>query len=446
MLLEGPGWRVQNTEENRGRRGEGVNGSIEFVTGKPIPYEAIKITGSNQKPHESGMLPASVRQRRVEVRWGPAGLKETIGWIHKAAHPHGRKVVHLPVLGTTAYVDTRDEFFVNQGGPGNRQMVALWSEGGDVFERRAAVPDLQAFEERLGWLNKADPQAWLEALPAKVVAPAAYDATVREVLKGIPTPKSFAPSRVPNEELVTDRYQVGATTAGTVSCLWLRQWGAARRSGDTASAEEAVKAMATSRHWPILRWMTHEGDYSEVLWEIAKWMPKGYFEWHGHKRSLLAQAEGLGCANYGCRCCRRRSRRRANADPPRPVPGRVLIYNQMVVDTEESRDTEEADDRLFGALADSTRRDIFRRAREGRLSVSALAREYPISVTAVQKHVGVLERAELVSRERVGRETIVRAETEGLKRAHAALDRLALEWRGRIGRIDRILDEDKGDS
>ena len=103
------------------------------------------------------------------------------------------------------------------------------------------------------------------------------------------------------------------------------------------------------------------------------------------------------------------------------------------------------DDLLFGALADSTRRDIFRRAQEGRLSVSGLAREYPISVTAVQKHVAVLERAELVSRERVGRETIVRARGEGLRRAHAALDRLETEWTGRIERIDRVLDDDKGD-
>jgi DNA-binding transcriptional ArsR family regulator len=104
------------------------------------------------------------------------------------------------------------------------------------------------------------------------------------------------------------------------------------------------------------------------------------------------------------------------------------------------------DDRLFGALADRTRRDILRRARVERLSVSALAREYPISVTAVQKHVAVLERAELVSRERVGRETIVRAEDEGLRRAHAALDRLESEWRGRVERIDGLLDDDKGDS
>jgi hypothetical protein len=45
--------------------------------------------------------------------------------------------------------------------------------------------------------------------------------------------------------------------------------------------------------------MAKEGAYPEGVWEIAKWMPKGYFEWAGHKRRLLAQAEGLGCAREG---------------------------------------------------------------------------------------------------------------------------------------------------
>jgi hypothetical protein len=297
LLLQGPGWRVQNTEESRYR--EGVNGSIEFVTGKPIPYESIKVTGPNKHPRETGMFPPAVRQRRVELRWRPGSLKETIAWIQGLPHPRGREVLHLPVLDTTAYVDTHDEFYSNQGGPGNRQMIALWAEGKDVFELRAAVPDLAAFEERLGWLTKVDPQTFLEAMPSKVVAPADYDRTVREVLKGIPTPDTFSPARVPDEELVTDRYQVGAKTAGTVSCLWLRQWGAARREGDTEAEREATRAMATSRHWPILKQMTSEGAYSYVVWEIAKWMPKGYFEWSGHKRDLLAHAEGLGCARDG---------------------------------------------------------------------------------------------------------------------------------------------------
>ena len=119
----------------------------------------------------------------------------------------------------------------------------------------------------------------------------------------------------------------------------------------------------------------------------------------------------------------------------------VLTYNQMVVDHDER-----LADLQFGALADRTRRDILRRAHEGRLSVSALAREYPISLAAVQKHVAVLERAELVTKHRVGRESIVRVEADALEGARAALDRLASDWRGRIERIDNIIDEDKGES
>jgi DNA-binding transcriptional ArsR family regulator len=118
----------------------------------------------------------------------------------------------------------------------------------------------------------------------------------------------------------------------------------------------------------------------------------------------------------------------------------------MVVDKQQTRDDEVATDLLFRALADPIRRDILRRAHEGRLSVSALAREHPISVTAMQKHVAVLERAELVSKHRVGRESIVRTETDALARARTALDRLEADWRGRIERMEEILETDKGDT
>ena len=124
----------------------------------------------------------------------------------------------------------------------------------------------------------------------------------------------------------------------------------------------------------------------------------------------------------------------------------MLTYNQMVVDEKRIREDEGATDLLFRALADPIRRDVLRRAHEGRLSVSALAREHPISVTAMQKHVAVLERAELVSRHRVGRESIVRTETDALARARTALDQIEAEWRGRIERMEQILETDKGDS
>ena len=116
----------------------------------------------------------------------------------------------------------------------------------------------------------------------------------------------------------------------------------------------------------------------------------------------------------------------------------------MVVDEKPIYGEEEATDLLFRALADPIRRDVLRRAHEGRLSVSALAREHPISVTAMQKHVAVLERAELVSKHRVGRESIVQTQTGALVRARAALDRLEADWRDRIERMEQILETDKG--
>jgi hypothetical protein len=300
LLLEGPGWRVQNVDEHRSLEGDGgTEGSMEFVTGKPIPYESIRILGNSKRERESGMFPAAVRQRRVELIWRPGSLQEAIATARSMLHPHGQRWVTLPVLGTTAHVDTRAEFFANQGGPGNRQMTALWSESGYLLELRAAVPDLPAFEDRLDWLTRVDAETWLDAMPAKVVKAADHEGAVREMLQGIPTPPGFSPALVPNEGLTTDRYQVGAAVTGTVSCLWLRQWDQARRAGDDALVTEAVKAMATSRHWPILQEMAKDGAYPEVLWEIAAAMPRGYYVWAHHKRRLIAQAEGLGCAHLG---------------------------------------------------------------------------------------------------------------------------------------------------
>ncbi|MFN8188731.1 MAG: metalloregulator ArsR/SmtB family transcription factor [Gaiellales bacterium] len=115
----------------------------------------------------------------------------------------------------------------------------------------------------------------------------------------------------------------------------------------------------------------------------------------------------------------------------------------MVADFAPDRDSL---DRLFHALADTTRRDIVTRAFAGEHSVSGLARLYPMSIAAVQKHVAVLERAGLVTRHRRGREQIVRAEREALHRAHAALDELEAVWRGRIDRAVVLLTErDEGD-
>jgi hypothetical protein len=284
---------------------------MEFVTGKPVPYESLTIECVREVQSKSGrfpickdqsakgLLPPAVRQRKVELRWFHGSLRDSLDYAHGISHPHGQSWTELPVLDTTADVDTRAEFFVNLGGSGNRQMTAIWSEGGYVLELKAAVPDLAAFEERLGWLNRVDSQTWLDAMPAKVVKAADHDAAVREMLRGIPVPSGFRPSQIPDEGLTTNRYQVAGSVTGIVSCLWFRQWGEARRTGDRAAEVEAEKAMGTSRHWPILREMAEDGAYQSTIWQLAKEMPSGYWVWHGHRRPLLPRAEGLGCARQG---------------------------------------------------------------------------------------------------------------------------------------------------
>jgi hypothetical protein len=322
LLLEAPGWRVQNVYETKTR--EGTSGQMEFATGKPIPYGSTRSTGNIEEGERVyGLQPARVRQRKVDLRWRALAEEDLATAIlnrRGSLHGHGKHFVRLPVLGTTAFVDTRAEIFLNQGGPGDREMIAIWSEGGDLLELQAAVPDPAAFEERLSWVTKVDSQTWLEAMPAKVVKAADFEGTARAMLEGVALPKTFALSRIPNEGLTTSREQVEGKVMNTVACLWLRQWGDATRTGDAAAQAEAEKAMASSRHWPILVQQSKEPRAAvPMIWQIAEEMPQGYWDFRGHHRDLLAHAEGLGCARLGLPLKPEKQRRqREHGVPPPP--------------------------------------------------------------------------------------------------------------------------------
>lgn len=101
--------------------------------------------------------------------------------------------------------------------------------------------------------------------------------------------------------------------------------------------------------------------------------------------------------------------------------------------------TDEAADDLFHALSDATRRDILRRCAGGDPSVSRLAEAYPMSFAAVQKHVAVLERAGLVTKERRGREQLVHTDLAAVERVRQVLDELEQTWRGRAERMSNLL-------
>lgn len=102
---------------------------------------------------------------------------------------------------------------------------------------------------------------------------------------------------------------------------------------------------------------------------------------------------------------------------------------------------DDRDGERFRALADPTRRDILRRVIVEEHSVSDLARRYPMSFAAVQKHVAVLEHAGWVRKRRHGREQLVSGDRDALRAVRRLLDTYETLWRGRIERMEHILAE-----
>jgi DNA-binding transcriptional ArsR family regulator len=74
-------------------------------------------------------------------------------------------------------------------------------------------------------------------------------------------------------------------------------------------------------------------------------------------------------------------------------------------------------------------------------SVSSLASRYRMSFAAVQKHIAVLERAGLVTKQAQGRERLVRGNPELIAHVRALLVRLEELWRSRFSQLDAVLAE-----
>ena len=109
----------------------------------------------------------------------------------------------------------------------------------------------------------------------KSSVPQARSAAIAQMLRGIPAPPGFDASalhfrvmpgpvgllRLQSESALTDRFMLGKSVTGAVACGWLQRWLSATRAGDGAAAQEAVEAMGTARHWPVLLQMVREKGY-----------------------------------------------------------------------------------------------------------------------------------------------------------------------------------------
>jgi ArsR family transcriptional regulator, cadmium/lead-responsive transcriptional repressor len=98
-----------------------------------------------------------------------------------------------------------------------------------------------------------------------------------------------------------------------------------------------------------------------------------------------------------------------------------------------------ADDRLWAAVADPTRRRLLDLLlAQGEATATALAGELPVSRQAVAKHLAVLDRAGLVDGRRQGREVRYAVRPERVEEARQRMAEVAAEWETRLAAIKRI--------
>jgi DNA-binding transcriptional ArsR family regulator len=95
--------------------------------------------------------------------------------------------------------------------------------------------------------------------------------------------------------------------------------------------------------------------------------------------------------------------------------------------------------RIFGALSHPARRAMLARLTRGDATVSELAEPFRMSLAAVSKHIGVLERASLVRRDVVGREHHLRIDPTALREAAEWVERHRRLWEERLDSLERVL-------
>jgi DNA-binding transcriptional ArsR family regulator len=100
-------------------------------------------------------------------------------------------------------------------------------------------------------------------------------------------------------------------------------------------------------------------------------------------------------------------------------------------------------DRVFFALADSTRRDILRRLRQEPLQVSSIAEAYAVSVQAVSRHIQVLVRAGLVRQERSGRISACSLDAGPLHEAAVWINDYSHYWQAQFDALKNWLEQDE---
>ena len=98
-------------------------------------------------------------------------------------------------------------------------------------------------------------------------------------------------------------------------------------------------------------------------------------------------------------------------------------------------------DHAFTALSDATRRGVLEQLGRRDASITELAQRFDMTLTGMKKHVGVLERAGLVTTQKVGRVRTCRLGSSRLEQEMAWIEQYRQLWEARFGALDQIVEE-----
>jgi len=98
-------------------------------------------------------------------------------------------------------------------------------------------------------------------------------------------------------------------------------------------------------------------------------------------------------------------------------------------------------DASFAALSDATRRGVLEQLGRADASISDLAERFHMTLTGMKKHIGVLERAGLVTTEKVGRVRTCKLGWSRLEGEAAWIERYRQLWAARFDKLDEVVEE-----
>jgi len=98
-------------------------------------------------------------------------------------------------------------------------------------------------------------------------------------------------------------------------------------------------------------------------------------------------------------------------------------------------------DASFAALSDATRRGVLEQLGRADASITDLAQTFHMTLTGMRKHVGVLERAEFVTTEKIGRVRTCRLGPRRLEEETAWIERYRQLWDARFDELDEVVEE-----